>query len=221
MGTKVAPSYANLFMAELERKFIELYPLKPHTYFRFIDDIFLIWTHSEKDLLEFVEFLNNFHKSIKFTIEYSEKEINFLDTTVYRTLGTSQLGVTFFTKETDTHSKQIHRYYEYRGYPETVLNPSLERAKNVKRDTLFKVKSQKQTPMKKRIPLVITYNPKNPDVHKIIRDSWPILQSSERCRQIFKEFLLIAYRRNNNLSKLPFNSRHPTREYKAKPYKTT
>ena len=51
MGTICAPAYANIFMAYFEEKFI--YPLidaKTLLYLRFIDDIFMIWTRSEKDI---------------------------------------------------------------------------------------------------------------------------------------------------------------------------
>ena len=42
MGTKLAPSYANLFMGQLEKKLLQGYHIKPRTFLRFIDDIFLI-----------------------------------------------------------------------------------------------------------------------------------------------------------------------------------
>ena len=54
MGTKMAPQYANSFMADLEEKILDKFPNKPIIYLRYIDDIFLIWTHTEK------EALNNF-----------------------------------------------------------------------------------------------------------------------------------------------------------------
>ena len=65
MGTIYAPAYANIFMAYFEEKFI--YPLidaKTLLYLRFIDDIFMIWTKSEKDLIEFLNELNSKHTSI-------------------------------------------------------------------------------------------------------------------------------------------------------------
>ena len=40
MGTKLAPSYANLFMAKFEGKYVYTYPLQPKLWKRFIDDIF-------------------------------------------------------------------------------------------------------------------------------------------------------------------------------------
>ena len=62
MGIIRAPSYANIFMAYFEEKF--LYPLiddKTLLYLRFIDGIFMIWTKSEKDLIEFLNELNTKH----------------------------------------------------------------------------------------------------------------------------------------------------------------
>ena len=44
MGTKMAPAYANLFMGKLEEYLINLAPNHIHTWKRFIDDIFIIWT---------------------------------------------------------------------------------------------------------------------------------------------------------------------------------
>ena len=45
MGTKLSPSYANIFMTEFEEKYVYTYPLQPKLWKRFIDDIFMIWPH--------------------------------------------------------------------------------------------------------------------------------------------------------------------------------
>ena len=42
MGTKVAPSFANIFMADFEDKFVFTYKTKPSLWLRYKDDIFLI-----------------------------------------------------------------------------------------------------------------------------------------------------------------------------------
>ena len=44
--------------------------------------IFFIWEHGEEKLRNFVEILNEIHPTIKFTTEWSQKSINFLDVTV-------------------------------------------------------------------------------------------------------------------------------------------
>ena len=49
-GTKLAPPYPCIFMDQLETKFLENQNLKPLVWFRYIDDIFFIWTHGEENL---------------------------------------------------------------------------------------------------------------------------------------------------------------------------
>ena len=55
MGTKMAPSYANLFMGKIEQ---QLTHPKIHCWKRFIDDIFLIWTDTEAELKKYVSNIN-------------------------------------------------------------------------------------------------------------------------------------------------------------------
>ena len=66
MGNICAPTYANIFIANFEEKVI--YPLieaKTWLYLRFID-IFMIWTKSKEELIEFLNELKTKHTSIKF-----------------------------------------------------------------------------------------------------------------------------------------------------------
>ena len=53
MGTKCAPACTNIFMASFESKFIYPY-IKENviTFLRFIDDLFMIWTGTEEELLK-------------------------------------------------------------------------------------------------------------------------------------------------------------------------
>ena len=50
IGTKFAPPYACIFMDRLKNEFLDTQILKPLVWFRYIDDIFFIWMHSEKEL---------------------------------------------------------------------------------------------------------------------------------------------------------------------------
>ena len=50
IGTKFAPSYAIPFMSELEEIFLEGSLLKPTVWWRYIDDIFMIWEHGRENL---------------------------------------------------------------------------------------------------------------------------------------------------------------------------
>ena len=102
MGSPMAPSYANLFMGQLEHNMLRDAPggLIPLEWIRFIDDIFAIWTHGIDKLKEFLHHINNFHPTIKFEIEYSYERVHFLDTNIYIN-NLKQLESDLFIKPTD------------------------------------------------------------------------------------------------------------------------
>ena len=77
--TKMAPPYAILSMDKFERDFLERTELKPWVWWRYIDDVFLIWEHGEESLKDLFKMLNSSHPSLKFTWKYSSKSIDFLD----------------------------------------------------------------------------------------------------------------------------------------------
>jgi len=115
----MAPPYAILFMANLEEKFLSSCELKPFVWWRFIDDIFLIWQHGEESLVEFLANLNDCHNTIKFTSEYSEKSVNFLDVKITRQ--NDQLITDLFVKPTDTHqylhASSCHVFHSKKAIP--------------------------------------------------------------------------------------------------------
>ena len=76
----MVPSYANLFMGKLEQEFLRTQDKIPRVWWRYIDDIFAIWDHSEPSLRVFIENLNRHHSTIKFTASWSDEEVTFLDT---------------------------------------------------------------------------------------------------------------------------------------------
>ena len=71
MGTRAAPSIANIFMDDFETKLLTNYHLKPIIWKRFIDDIFMVWTHGPNKLESFITYINSLHETIKFTHEWS------------------------------------------------------------------------------------------------------------------------------------------------------
>ena len=119
IGTKFAPSYAILFMAELEERILSASPDKPFVWWRYIDDVFMIWQHGEEKLKAFLESLNSFHPTIKFTYEYSKESINFLD--VQLTHKEGQLSTDLYVKPTDTHqyleASSCHVFHAKKSIP--------------------------------------------------------------------------------------------------------
>ena len=84
MGTKMAVSFANIFMAKVETDVINKSPNKPLIWKRYIDDIFSLQNTSKEAIKNFTELANSFHPTIKFTAEISNTEMTFLDTCVYK-----------------------------------------------------------------------------------------------------------------------------------------
>ncbi|CAN7997262.1 unnamed protein product, partial [Ixodes hexagonus] len=99
MGTKIGPNYANIFMGQLESNFLSDCPLKPLLYKRYIDDIFLIWSHGEAELINFISSFNKVHPNIKFSHSYSTQCAHFLDVTVE--IHKNRLEAKLYRKPTD------------------------------------------------------------------------------------------------------------------------
>ena len=98
IGTKMTPSYANIFMEKLEKLIIQSAPYKPISWFRFIDDVDMKWTESEENLNRFFDHV---HPTIRFTHETSRNNISFLDT--YTTCENGIMSTDIYNKPTDTH----------------------------------------------------------------------------------------------------------------------
>ena len=104
MGTRMALSYANLFVGKFEQHAIDNAPFKPLTWRRIIDDIFMVWTEGEVKLKTFIEYLNSIHSNIKFTHEYSislHQSLPFLDVQIH--LSNNQIHTDLHLKPTDKH----------------------------------------------------------------------------------------------------------------------
>ena len=100
MGTRMAPSYANLFMTKLEETLLTQTTISPRIWWRYIDDVFAIWDKGQDELENFLQQINTFHNTIKFTAEWSTDRVSFLDTTVI--LDADTIHTDLYTKPTDT-----------------------------------------------------------------------------------------------------------------------
>ena len=92
MGTPMACNYANVFMGKFEQLMLRDYEIsfnrKPSVWLRYIDDVFFIWNGDETSLKHFIQFCNSYasnnhmKSTIKFTTNYSQTHVTFLDTKV-------------------------------------------------------------------------------------------------------------------------------------------
>lgn len=119
MGTRVAPTFANIFMADFERKHVYSHPLQPDLRLRFIDDIFMIWNHGAEALDCFTEHLNRAHPTIHFTVESSTSKVHFLDVWIIK--DDKGIHTDLFVKPTDSnmtlHYDSAHPRHCREGIP--------------------------------------------------------------------------------------------------------
>ena len=95
MGSPLSPILANLCMEFLEKNFIQSLPddIRPIVWVRYVDDIFIIYQHSDTSLDIFLESVNGFLPSIKFTVEHEQDgKLPFLDVLVIHDKNTKELG---------------------------------------------------------------------------------------------------------------------------------
>ena len=245
MGTRVAPSLANIFMGKIEKKLLDSYPMRPTVWWRYIDDIFCLWTHGQDELTKFIHHLNTQHRTIKFTMENSHDRVNYLDTTVI--LKNNKLSVDLYTKPTDTHNylhytschpkhctqsgpysqylrlkrnctdhndytkhcTTMTQHYTRRGYPKTILESNLEKATNKTRDQLLEPGTAKNKKERNpRIPFILTFNPRNPDMKKIVMETWSMLTHSKKAKALYLQNPpIFAYRRCPNIKDTLMNAK--------------
>lgn len=119
IGTKFAPSFANIFMSKLETSMLSECRLSPWVWWRFLDDIFLIWLHGNEALIEFVNYVNSYHDTIKYTWELSENKLPFLDVLVK--LENKKISTDLYCKPTDTRqyldNRSCHPRHVKQGIP--------------------------------------------------------------------------------------------------------
>ena len=115
MGTKFAPIFSTLVLGYLEEKLYANLEKEFGCQFkqyiidnfkRFLDDCFILFTHSDDDLKKLHKCLNKLHPSIKYTMEQNKSQLPFLDTLIINNRGKIQTDI--FYKPTD--SKQYLLY---------------------------------------------------------------------------------------------------------------
>ncbi|MEE6514446.1 hypothetical protein FKM82_022589 [Ascaphus truei] len=89
MGTKCAPSYANLYLGWWEAALVFTGEMEPYTshidiWVRYIDDVMMLWNGSIEKLREFVGILNSNELNLYLTLEHNPNTIVFLDVCISR-----------------------------------------------------------------------------------------------------------------------------------------
>ena len=232
MGTKLAPNYANLFMADFENKFVFNYPIQPTYYRRYIDDIFFIWEYSTTELQQFIDHLNSRHPTIKFTQTISDKQITYLDLDIY--INETRLHTKTHFKTTNTfsylHGQSNHPPSTFKGVYKgenirILRNTSDQDTYN---NTCKFINNQFNN---RKYPKYITNSPIIPfndrdlylnfsrsktshpltfvttfdpsiSISEHLEEDWPRLTSNDDLKQIFRQPPTVSYKHSPNLSQI-------------------
>ena len=121
MGSPLSAPMANIFLCHHEKEWLDNCPLnfKPLLYKRYVDDTFLVFKN-QSDIRRFLNYLNDRHQNIKFTLETeNDNRLSFLDLNVEKKThrqGIINFGFSIFRKLTFTglgmnfHSHTSYRY---------------------------------------------------------------------------------------------------------------
>jgi len=129
MGSPFSLVFANFFMEDFEKKAIEQATHKPVCWFRYVEDTFVIWSHEQEKLKDFLNHLNGLHNKIQFTMEKEEEDhLPFLDIDIYRKMDGS-LGHKVYQKSTHTNLHLHHNSHHHPANKQSVLTSLIHRAK--------------------------------------------------------------------------------------------
>lgn len=110
MGTPVAPTFANLFLALWEEEFIysvnNPYLRYIAKWLRFIDDVVIVWTGSQEQFNAFMQYLNVNNINMQFTGNYGGTQVEFLDVRIL--LKGDKIFTEGYRKPTATNSLLHH-----------------------------------------------------------------------------------------------------------------
>ncbi|XP_011858601.1 PREDICTED: uncharacterized protein LOC105556140, partial [Vollenhovia emeryi] len=153
-----------------ENEILKKAPLKPSTWFRYVDDTFFIWNHGRETLPQFLTFITSQHPNIQFPMEIEQNsQIPFLDVFVRRNED-GTLGHNVYRKPTHTdrnlHSisepaaldgelNHLHRALTRNGYSSRNINRTTQ--KLTKKEPILNDTRMPEAEKEKKKAVVLPY----------------------------------------------------------------
>lgn len=133
MGKACSPQLADLYLEWFDEQARNGFHVKPFLYFRYLDDVFMIWTGTVEQLKEFENFLNSLIPGIYIKLEYSTVSISFLDTTIYtqEEEDHKRIQTKVYFKPTDTHQLLHKQSFHPKHFFTGVLKSQFIRFKRI------------------------------------------------------------------------------------------
>ena len=75
IGSRLGMSYACTYMGEWKVELLKRTKYQPLHYWRFVDDVWGLWTLGQENLIQLVNLANNIHPRIQVELRYSQDSI--------------------------------------------------------------------------------------------------------------------------------------------------
>ncbi len=104
MGNRLSPIFSNIFMKDLKEKVLRETRILPNIYYRFVDNIFILYNSAECRLDQLLQDFNQQHEDIHLTCEHEEnRQLAFLDLKLTRSNQRNRLDLAIHRKATHSH----------------------------------------------------------------------------------------------------------------------
>ena len=111
IGSRLGKNYACSYMGEWEveamKRSVEQLKKEPRAWYRFVDDVYGIWSGPREEFEQFVKICNGIHKRIKVTYKVCREEAIFLDIKICRGEN-GDLQTELYVKATD-RTRYLHK----------------------------------------------------------------------------------------------------------------
>ncbi|XP_030845380.1 uncharacterized protein LOC100892584 [Strongylocentrotus purpuratus] len=126
MGSPLSPVIANIFMEHFETTALQTLSQRPSLWLRYVDDTFVIWPHSRRDLDHFLAHINQHHPIIKFTMETEQNNsIPFPDVLFTKSQSgkpTHQVYKTHTHTDIYLHYRSFHHIFVLQSVPNAFIH---------------------------------------------------------------------------------------------------
>jgi len=130
MGDPISCFIANLFMSKFETNAKKVMRYFPRVWIRYIDDIFAIFDRDE-NIQQFVNELNSFYPSIKFTVEIENNHcLPFLDLLLSRNITSRKMEYNIFRKATCNNRYIMNDSFHHPSHKRAVFHSLVHRLMN-------------------------------------------------------------------------------------------
>ena len=115
----------------------------------------------------------------------------------------------------EKHAKELRSYLIARGYKLKNIKDGINKARKMSQYDILNKNDQdwleyiKDEGKNDKVVFSVTYNPALPNIHKILNSLKPVLDFSERCKSVFKNGIIVGYRRGRSFTDMLVSRRMP------------